>query len=249
MRPDPLIACDDLRPVYDDGDYSGPALNLELDRTETGSGQLVSIIGPEYADKSCWLKTMCGLEHPQSGTVKLLGIEAGELTAEDWTRARMKVAYLHADTALLSAANGLSNVLAPALYHRLDEEQGRQSLTDRALSILNEIDSEIDLGILPAYLDREQCFKIAIARALLLEPDVLVLDNPFIHFDRYSRQHLQRYLGDRIDAGISILLVTTDIRYALRHSDRIIYVDKDNLCNFGSEQELRASTIDFCTNE
>ena len=68
---------------------------------------------------------------------------------------RIKVAYLHEDTALLSAANGLINVLAPALYHQLDKKLNKQLLAEKALELLEEIDPKINLDDLPAYITKE----------------------------------------------------------------------------------------------
>ena len=150
----------------------------------------------------------------------------------------MKTAYLHADTALLSAANGLMNVLAPALYHQLDKKQNKQLLVEQALSLLEEIDSELNLEDLPAYISKEHQFKIATARALLLKPDILVLDTPFTHFDIDTKAQFQQFLANKVAKGLSLLLVTHDIPYALNYSDRIIFAEQDKLHHFDSKQEI-----------
>lgn len=238
MPTDTLISCRNLTPSGLLSGFSGPALDFEL-----GHGELVNIIGPVYEDKSLWLKTMCGLNEQASGEVQLLGIDTHQLSHTDWAHTRMKVAYVHADTALLSAANGLMNVLAPAIYHRLDELVDKRLLAEHALEILEEIDAGLNLDDLPAYLNEDQRFKIAVARALMLDPDVLVLDNPFINFDRDVRKEFQHYLDGKISQGLSVLMVTQDIRYALGQSDKIIYVDDENLQIFDSVSALRQSDI------
>jgi ABC-type polar amino acid transport system ATPase subunit len=233
-----LISCRNLTPTGLLTGFRGPALDIDM-----APGELVNIIGPVYEDKSTWLKTMCGLNEQATGDVELLGVNTHRLTSTDWAQSRMKVAYVHADTALLSAANGLMNVLAPAIYHRIDEIVCKQLLAERALDLLEEIDPELNLDDLPAYISEDQRFKIAVARALMLDPDVLVLDNPFINFDRNVRKDFQDYLNDKIKQGLSILMVTQDIRYALSHSDRIIYVDDENLRIFDSVTDLRHSDL------
>lgn len=238
MPTNTLISCRNLTPTGLLNDFRGNALDFQL-----AAGELVNIIGPVYEDKSIWLKTMCGLNEQASGEVELLGVNTHQLSHTDWAQTRMKVAYVHADTALLSAANGLMNVLAPAIYHRIDQLVSKQLLAERALQLLEEIDPELNLDDLPAYISEDQRFKIAVARALMLEPDVLVLDNPFLNFDRNVRKDLQNYLNGKIRQGLSILMVTQDIRYALSHSDRIIYVDDDNLQIFDSVSGLRHSDI------
>jgi ABC-type transporter Mla maintaining outer membrane lipid asymmetry ATPase subunit MlaF len=165
------------------------------------------------------------------------------LNAKDWTMTRMKVAYLHADTALLSAANGLMNVLAPALYHQLDKDDNKQLLAQRALELLEDIDPDINLDDLPAYLSKDHQYKIAVARALLLEPDVLALNNPFAHFNSDSKHKFQAFLKNQVKNGLSLLMVTHDIPYALRISDKIIFANRESLIYFDSADAVINSDV------
>lgn len=219
-------------------DYQGEALDFKL-----SVGKVTSIIGSKYSGKSQWLKAMCGLNDPLSGSVYIHGINTFYLSSTDWTMMRMKVAYLHADTALLSAANGLSNVLAPAIYHQLYKDLSKQSLTEKALILLDEIDPELNLHDLPAYISKEHQFKIAVARALMLKPDVLVLNNPFTHYDNDTKYQFQNYLANKVKDGLSILITTNDITFALNHSDNIIFAEQDMLHCFDSKSSLESCTI------
>jgi len=234
-----IIQCQHVIPDDLTFEYQGKALDLNL-----ACGEVISIIGPQYSGKSHWLKTICGLQQQLSGSITIHGIDTLHLSAEDWSMTRMKVAYLHADTALMSAANGLDNVLAPALYHQLDKRLKNESLTEKALNLLKEIDPELNLDDLPAYISKEQRFKIAVARVLLLDPDALVLDKPFTHFDHRSKRQFQRFLANRVNNSLSLLLVSDDIQYALNISDRIIFVDRESLFHFDSKQEILNCDID-----
>lgn len=232
-----IIQCQHVIPDYLSFEYQGKALDLNIAR-----GELISIIGPPFSGKSHWLKTICGLQQQLSGRITIHGIDTLHLSAEDWAMTRIKVAYLHADTALMSAANGLDNVLAPALYHQLDkrlnDDLKNEALTEKALALLKEVDPELNLLDLPAYLSKEQRFKIAVARVLLLAPDVLVLDRPFTHFDHDSKRLFQQFLMDKVNNGLSLLLLTDDIPYALNISNRIIFVDVENLYHFDSKHAI-----------
>lgn len=228
-----IIQCQQVVPDDLTFEYQGEALDLNI-----ACGEVISIIGPQHSDISHWLKTICGLQQQLSGSITIYGIDTLHLSAEDWAMTRMKVAYLHADTALMSAANGLDNVLAPALYHQLDRTLKNESLTEKALNLLKEIDPKLNLDDLPAYISKEQRFKIAVARALLLDPDVLVLDKPFTHFDHESKRQFKRFLVDQVSNGLSLLLVSDDLQYALNISDRIIFVERENLYHFDSKQAI-----------
>ncbi len=216
--------------------YPGDALELKV-----GSGEMISLIGPRYSGKSQWLKTICGLEDQLSGEVYIHGVNTARLNADEWVMTRMKVAYIHENTALLSAANGLANVLAPALYHQFDKYQGKAMLVEQAMDILEEIDPVLNLDDLPAYIPREHQFKITLARALLLKPDVLVLDNPFTHFDIDTKREFQRYLKHKVKLGLSVIMRTSDIPFVLKNSDTIIFTEKENLHCFDSAQALLSS--------
>jgi len=233
MTQQPIIQCENLIPRGLPFEYQGDALNFKLNK-----GEVTCIIGPNYSGKGVWIRTISGLEDQQSGKLSINGIDTQNLSLEEWTHSRMKVAYLHEDTALLSAANGLINVLAPALYHQLDRSSKKTLLAEKALEILEDIDPDINLDDLPAYITKDHQYKIAIARALLLEPDVLVLNNPFAHFNSDSKHKFQAFLKKQIDKGLSILLVTHDVHYALDVSDKIIFASQENLLQFDSKQAL-----------
>ncbi|HHJ34847.1 MAG TPA: ATP-binding cassette domain-containing protein [Gammaproteobacteria bacterium] len=234
MQTDTLIQCEDLIPQALPFDYQGDALDLKIN-----TGEVVSIIGPNYSGKGNWIRTICGLEDQLSGKVLIKGMDTLDISAREWALSRMRVAYLHEDTALLSAANALINVLAPALYHRLDRTTlDKPLLTEKARALLNDIDPDINLYDLPAYIDKDQRYKIAIARALLLEPDVLALNNPFAHFNSDSKYQFQTFLEKQNRTGLSLLFVTHDIPYALAISDKIIFTSRDNLLHFDSKQAI-----------
>ncbi len=233
-----IIRCRQLIPGDLPFDYHGDALDFEL-----AAGKVSSIIGPNFSGKSHWLRAICGLDEQLSGSVYIHGTNTSDISAANWPMMRMKVAYLHADTALLSAANGLINVLMPALYHQLYEDYTNQSLTEKALVLLEEIDAELNLHDLPAYISKEHQFKIAFARALLLKPDVLVLDHPFTHFDNDTKYQFQNYLAGLVKSGVSILISTHDINYALNNSDSIIFTGQKNLHCFDSRSEIETCTI------
>ena len=233
MQNNNIIHCENLIPQELPFDYSGKALDFELH-----AGEVTSIIGPNYSGKGNWIRTLCGLEDPCTGELYIKGINTAELNADDWIMTRIKVAYLHEDTALLSAVNGLVNVLVPALYHQLDKKLKKQLLAEKALDLLNEIDPEINLDDLPAYITKEHRYKIAIARALLLQPEVLALNNPFAHFNSDSKQQFQIFLKNQVEKGLSLLLATNDIAYALATSNKIIFANRENLYHFNSPQAI-----------
>lgn len=233
MQGQAIIKCQRLVPEELPFEYHGDALDFDIAR-----GEVTSIIGPDYSGKGNWLRAICGLEDPLSGSVRIKGIDTMNLSEEDWTMTRRKIAYLHEDIALLSAANGLANVLIPAIYHQLDKDIGKGLLAESALELLEEIDPEIILDDLPAYISKDHQFKIAVARALLLEPEVLALNNPFAHFNPDSKKKFKIFLQNQVKKGLSLLIVTHDVDYALDISDKIIFASRESIVYFDSPQAI-----------
>jgi len=130
------------------------------------------------------------------------------------------------------------NTMIPALYHQLDRKNSKQLLVEKALDLLEEIDPQLNLDDLPAYIPKEQRFKIAVARALLLDPDVLVLDDAFSHLSNKSKRQFQAFLDKRVQQGLSLLIVTDDIQYALSHSDKLLFAEHNRLHLFDSRQAI-----------
>ena len=238
MQNNNIIHCEQLIPDDLPFDYQGEALDFDL-----AAGEVASIIGPNYSGKGVWIRALCGLDDQLTGNVYINGKNTLNLSADDWKTIRMKAAYLHEDTALLSAANGLINVLAPALYHQLDKTLKDQLLAEKALDLLEQIDPEINLDNLPAYISKDHRYKIAVARALLLEPDVLVINNPFAHFNSDSKHKFKLFLKQQVEQGLSLLIVTHDTPYALSISDKIIFADQKNLHHFDSREAILSSDI------
>ena len=238
MQNNSIIHCEQLIPDNLPFDYQGEALDFDL-----AAGEVASIIGPNYSGKGVWIRALCGLDDQLTGNLYINGKNTLSLNADDWKTMRMKAAYLHEDTALLSAANGLINVLAPALYHQLDKNLKNQLLAEKALDLLEQIDPEINLDNLPAYISKDHRYKIAVARALLLDPDVLVINNPFAHFNSDSKQNFKLFLKQQVEQGLSLLIVTHDTPYALSISDKIIFADQKNLHHFDSRESILNSDI------
>ena len=67
---------------------------------------------------------------------------------------------------------------------------------------------------------------------------MLALDKPFTHFDHASKRQFQQFLADKVNNGLSLLLLSDDVQYALNISDRIIFIDRENLLHFDSKQAI-----------
>ena len=227
-----LIHCQRLLVDGDEGGKIDDQLNLTAH-----AGSIISIIGPDHDSKTNWLKTIAGVLQPESGQLFLAGKETTQFEKQDWVRTRTQFAYAHAHTSVLSAANALQNLMLPAMYHKTGEAD---AVIAKAQKLLQDIDAGDHLELLPAHLKKEQRFKIAIARALMLDPQALLLDSPFTALELSSKDRFKQFLLDQVsDNNLLLILVTHDIKFALQYSDQIIYVSEQQMLKFDKKHRIQ----------
>lgn len=236
MENTPLIHCQQLLVNLDADERTDDALDLSAQ-----PGSIVSIIGPDHDLKSSWLQTIAGVMEAESGSLYLDGRDTTTLEREDWVRIRTQFAYVHTNTAVLSAANALQNLMLPAIYHKTGEAGAVRA---KAEQLLEEIDAGEDLHLLPAYLKKEQRYKIAVARALMLDPISLLVDSPFTALNFTSAKHFKQFLLNRVkNDNLLLILATHDSKFALEHSDQIIFISSEHMLKFDKKQRIQDCSI------
>lgn len=234
MSASPIIHCRDAIANIDGFHYEGAPLNFEA-----YPGEIINIIGPDYSGKSAWVKMLSGKEPPHSGEVSIFGRNVFDNERANWIYLRRNMAFIETDTALLSAANLLQNVMIPALYH-VTETPDR--VYERAHYLLEEIAPDTFPGALPALIRKDQRYRVAIARALIVRPRAIILDSPFDLLDAASATALKTFLLEYSEENnVLIVIVSHDIQFALQHSDKILFVSQNHIEQFEDADELRSS--------
>ena len=232
MKNRPLIHCEQLVANDDTNSNAENKLNLEAH-----AGNIISIIGPDHDSKANWMKTISAVVEAKSGHLHLAGKETTQFNKDDWVRTRTQFAYVHANTTILSAANALQNLMLPAMYHKTGDTDAIRS---RAQQLLKDINAGDHLELLPAYLKKEQRYKIAVARALMLEPQVLLLDSPFTALELSSIDSFKQFLLNQVrDKHLLLILVTHDVKFALKYSDQILYISEQQILQFDKNHRIQ----------
>jgi NitT/TauT family transport system ATP-binding protein len=211
----------DVRRVYDTGVVALDGVSLDVP-----PGQFVAILGPSGCGKSTLLRLVAGLDSAQRGTVDVQHRALGG-SVLDYASAspapRADIAYVFQDAHLLPWRNVLRNVELPLELMR----QGRHARRERALNALSRVGLAEAAQRYPAQLSGGMRMRVSLARALVTEPKLLLLDEPFAALDEITRQHLDEQLRELWAAsGVTVVFVTHSTAEAVFLAERAVVLSK-----------------------
>ncbi|MDE8554979.1 ABC transporter ATP-binding protein [Pantoea vagans] len=193
-------------------------------------GKLVTLLGPSGCGKTTTLRLLAGLEHPTSGRILIGGKEVTHLPANE-----RDVAMVFQSYALFPHMNALDNIL----YGLLSSGMNKREAQDRAREGLKLVGLESQGQRLPSELSGGQQQRIAVARALVLEPQVLLLDEPLSNLDERLRRRVRTDIRDlQQRLGFTAVYVTHDQEEALAVSDKIIVMKEGDIAQQGTPETL-----------
>ena len=202
-----------------------PDLSLTIE-----PGTLVTLLGPSGCGKTTTLRMLAGLEHPTAGRILIGGKDVTMLPANE-----RDVSMVFQSYALFPHMSSLDNVAYGLESSGLSRRQAREK-AEEGLALVGLAGMG---GRLPAELSGGQQQRVAVARALVLEPQVLLLDEPLSNLDARLRRKVRtdiRELQQRL--GFTAVYVTHDQDEALAVSDRIIVMKEGVIAQAGAPREL-----------
>ena len=185
---------------------SGPLSVLSDVSFTVADRERIVVMGPSGSGKSTLLSILGGLETPTSGSVKLGEVNPYTLSAAQRARFRnQNIGFIFQDHCLLESCTAIDNVLVPALAGgRVDD-----SLVQRGRFLLDRVGLGNRISHLPAELSGGERQRVAVARALLLSPTLLLADEPTGQLDSGSAAHVINLLTELVDEAGSLLCVVT----------------------------------------
>jgi phospholipid/cholesterol/gamma-HCH transport system ATP-binding protein len=215
-------------------------LNLRLSEGET-----VVVLGRSGTGKSVMLRIIAGLEKPDSGSVKVHGQEITGLKLDALNGVRTKIGFLFQDAALYDSLTVADNVAFP-IRHRSDV--AKPAKKDRVRELLSFVGMEKDAHKMPADISGGMRKRVGLARALALDPDILLFDEPTSALDPITAREIEDLvLKLQKERHVTSLVVTHDIRGARHYANRMAFVDNGVIAGIGTLEELRASRHPFVT--
>jgi NitT/TauT family transport system ATP-binding protein len=206
------LVADDLRVVFGGASRDGPA-TVALDglSLEVRGGEVVALIGPNGCGKSTFLRVAAGLLRPERGRVALDDVEIIEPDS--------RIGLVFQEPRLLPWRSVADNVTYPL---ELDG-WSRERRSSRLVELLELVGLEGAGGLRPAQLSGGMRQRAALARALALSPDVLLLDEPFSALDALTRERFNlELLRLHERTGTTVVIVTHSIPEAILVADRVI---------------------------
>ena len=200
--------------------YQSAARSLTVLRDVSFSiqtGETCAIVGPSGSGKTTLLGLCAGLDRPSEGTVRLCGVELGELSEDARAEVRNRdVGFVFQTFQLIHTLTALENVMVPA------ELRGARGVRDHAVHLLEQVGLGDRLDHYPTQLSGGEQQRVALARAFINEPTILFADEPTGNLDDETGEHVEALLFDlNRTAGTTLVLVTHDLELA-RRTRRII---------------------------
>jgi sulfate/thiosulfate transport system ATP-binding protein len=194
------------------------------------NGQLTALLGPSGGGKSTLLRIIAGLEFADEGTVEIEGVDATELPPQ-----KRNVGFVFQHYAAFKHLSVARNVaFGMEIRHRPKKE-----VRERVGELLRLVHLEPFADRLPSQLSGGQRQRMALARALAVEPTVLLLDEPFGALDAKVRKELRDWLRRLHDeVHVTTVFVTHDQEEALEVSDEIVVINDGRIEQVGSPDQL-----------
>lgn len=201
----------------DYGDYAA----LDGVSLEIRAGEAVAVMGPSGSGKSTLLNLVAGLDRPTAGSVVVHGEDLGRLSEAGLALyRRMRIGMIFQFFNLLDDLPALDNIALAAQLTGISARQARK----RALELLDQLEIADRKDIYPASLSGGERQRVAVARALINQPTLLLADEPTGALDTRSGEQVLGLLAELNQQGQTLLIVTHDQRLATRCASRLIEV-------------------------
>jgi sulfate transport system ATP-binding protein len=200
-------------------------------------GELLALLGPSGSGKTTLLRIIAGLEFPDTGAIILNGADASSSNARE-----RQIGFVFQHYALFRHMTVFENVAFGLRIRPRKLRRSREEIQERVTTLLKLVQLDWLAGRYPGQLSGGQRQRIALARALAVEPRVLLLDEPFGALDARVRKELRiwlRRLHDEIN--VACVFVTHDQEEALEVSDRVAIMDKGVIEQIGSPESVYES--------
>ncbi len=202
-----------------------------------GKGEALCLLGRSGTGKSVTLKLMIGLIKADKGKVLVQGDDITAFDEKELSRVRRKMGYMFQNAALFDSFTLHDNLALP--LRRLDRNRCAEDIEKAIKEALEQVGLAKDGGKMPVALSGGMLKRAGLARALVLEPEILLVDEPNSGLDRITSLEIDELLLKvKTERKTTMVIVTHDIEGARRIGDRFAVLDQGRLVGLGTPDEL-----------
>lgn len=205
-------------------------------RFELYKGECLGLLGGSGAGKSVVLRSLIGLERPDKGEIIYRGKNIAHYTERQYVEVRKNVAYVFQYGALFDSLTVFDNIAYALVEHtKLSPSQ----IKDKVFALLSEFDLDGIENLFPSQLSGGMQKRVGLARALILEPEIVLYDEPTAGLDPANTVTIQNLILQLKKGGSTSVLVTHDIDTAMQVCDRICILKNRSIYEIGRVADLK----------
>lgn len=206
-------------------------------------GETLTVLGRSGTGKSVLLRLIIGLENPDAGSIGIQGQDIAGLGLNEMNRLRIKMGFLFQHAALYDSLTVEQNVAFPLERHT---KMSKSERSDRVKELLSSVGMEHDLNKMPSDISGGMQKRVGLARALVLQPEILLLDEPTAGLDPITSGEIDDLvLKLQRERALTSIVVTHDLHSAKTIANRLALLDQGKVVMEGSFQELADSHDEF----
>jgi phospholipid/cholesterol/gamma-HCH transport system ATP-binding protein len=213
-------------------------MNLTIKR-----GEITALMGPSGTGKTTLLRLITRQLIPQKGRILVDGVDIASLSRRDLYKMRRRFGMLFQNGALLTDINVFENVAFPLREHT---KLSNRLIRHIVLTKLHAVGLRGAADMMPAELSGGMARRVALARAMVMDPEILIYDEPFVGLDPISMGvivRLVRRMNDALD--ITSIIVSHDVAEVSTVADRSYLISDGKVAASGSPDELNAATSEL----
>jgi len=206
-------------------------------------GETVVVLGRSGTGKSVLLKLLIGLQQPDSGSIRVDGEELVGLQGRPLTEIRKKMGFLFQQAALYDSLTVEENVMFPLSQHTKLSAGERKT---KARELLASVGMDHHMGKMPSEISGGMQKRVGLARALVLDPTIVLLDEPTAGLDPITAAEIGKLISElHKERHVTSIVVTHDIHGARHFANRLVMVNEGRVLIDGTFEELHKSKDPF----
>ncbi len=204
-------------------------------------GENVAVLGKSGSGKSVLIKCIIGLLEPDAGFIEVLGENVGELGFEDLDRLRVRIGFLFQSNALYDSMTVRQNLEFPLRRHWMDVN-GKE-VNEMVMEALDNVGLGYTVDMMPIELSGGMRKRIALARTLILKPDIILYDEPTTGLDPVTSREINELIVKIQEKyNTSSLIISHDLKCIRMTADRVVVLVDGISYAEGTYEELERST-------